>query len=364
MRNLLVIAGPLSGYLFALYRAVARDWPCAVHLIHEPLPESVGFAHEQVSFDDFRSLDWTKATGRELARFVRCCRPDVVVIHGTRPARAMGVALVILPRTTPVLFASDANICELVSHRGKLLSRMAAYAALFSRVHTTLSLGLSNELALRLLGARSIRRLPIYAIDFDAFDQARDGTPAVIPGELKRLAIVARLVEAKNLAGAIEAVSSDAELRNGVMLSFVGDGPLRADLEVLARRRQVKAEFLGAVPRSQVGATLARADALLLPSTQEPWGIVVCEALGMGIPVVASPAVGAAISLAGDTNAVIVASSPSVPDFANSMRTFLSRAGELTVAARRSASRVRREYSLPDVTQRLVALLQQVTAGA
>jgi glycosyltransferase involved in cell wall biosynthesis len=362
MRKLLVIAGPLSGYSVALYRAVQATWPCSVDVIHEPLPSSTGFAHESVSFDDFRALDWTKATIAELLGFLRQARADAVIVHGTRPVRATGIALAITPRRMPVLFVSDANVCELASQRSKLLPRLAAYSALFARVDVALSLGLTNELALRLLGAKRVETVPTYAIDFGALDEARARAPAPSPDPRKSITIVARMVEAKNLAVAIEALSSDPAIRDHVRVSLVGDGPLRSELQSLATARKLPCEFLGALPRAEVGAVVGHSDALLLPSVSEPWGIVVCEALGLGIPVIATPAVGAAVSLAGYSRGVLLSASPSEVDLANVLRTFLTNAEELKAAAISSATFVRRRFSLPAVTSSLVTLLQELVA--
>ena len=362
MEKLLIVAGPLSGYSLELYRAVAKALGCAVEIVHEPLPSSTSFAHEQPSFEGFNTLDWTKATGRELFGFVRAATADAVIVHGTRPARAVAIALAVIPRKTPVLFASDLNIYDLASEPTKLLPRLALYRALFARVDAALSLGATNELALRLLGARRIELVPPYAIDFEALDRARAQAAAVGPHEARRVVVVARLVEAKNLGSAINAISADADLRAQVTLTFVGDGPLRSELQARAHERQVQAEFLGALPRSQVGAVIGHSDVLLLPSIQEPWGIVVCEALGLGVPVIASPAVGAAVSLAGCTGAVVVADSPSVPDLTMAVRTFLARFDAFADAAKRSAARIRQIYALPNVAIRLAALLRTLMA--
>jgi len=362
MRRLLVIAGPLSEYSLELLRYVAGIWPCSVHVLHEPLPASVGFSHERVRFDGIDCLDWQKASHLDIVRFVRQCSPDAVIVHGTRPARAIALALTVLARSVPKLFVSDTNIYDLVSHRARLLPRLAVYRALFSQVPVALSLGLSNELALRLLGARTVIPLPIYAVDYAALDRAREKSVASHSSR-KQLVIVARHVDVKNLSAAIEAVASSPELRERLTLSFVGDGPLRSDLEALADKRKVDAKFLGALPRRQVGGILAQADALLLPSTREPWGIVVCEALGLGIPVIASPAVGAATSLAGQSGAIIVARSPSEADLAQSIRDFLGASDLLTAAARTAAPRIRQLYALPEVANRLARLLEDLRCG-
>jgi glycosyltransferase involved in cell wall biosynthesis len=361
MRKLLVIAGPLSGYSFELYRAVRAAWSCAVDIVHEPMPQTSGFAHEGGGFDDFRTLDWTKATTLEIFRFLRESKPDAVVVQGTRPVQATAVAFAILPRRVPVLYASDANIGSLVEERGKLLPRLASYGALFARVDVALSLGLTNELAHRLLGAKRIEPLPVYAIDFAALDQAR--LRAVVPGQdsRARVAIVARLVGAKNLISAFEALSSDPTIREQVRVSMVGDGPLRDELRALADARGLSCEWLGALPRAEVGSVIGHSDVLLLPSTYEPWGIVVCEALGLGIPVIASPAVGAAVSLAGHSRGVLLSAGSTVADLADAMRRFFVVREELGAAAANSAPLVRERYSLPNVATRFAALLTELT---
>lgn len=72
-------------------------------------------------------------------------------------------------------------------------------------------------------------------------------------------------------------------------IHVLGDGPLRADLERAAARLGVadSISFLGARPRAQVRALLSDADAFVLPTIDEAFGIAVLEALSTGLPVVA-----------------------------------------------------------------------------
>ncbi len=74
-------------------------------------------------------------------------------------------------------------------------------------------------------------------------------------------------------------------------LTFVGEGPERAELERLAHELGVadRVEFTGHLPRDEVLAGYATADALLFPSFRDAAGWVVAEASSAGCPVVCLP---------------------------------------------------------------------------
>jgi glycosyltransferase involved in cell wall biosynthesis len=78
-------------------------------------------------------------------------------------------------------------------------------------------------------------------------------------------------------------------------LVFAGDGAQRAELEkeVAARRITNKVQFLGFVNQSQLPKLYKAADLMVIPSSYEPFGLVVNEAMLCGCPIVASDRVGA-----------------------------------------------------------------------
>jgi len=73
-------------------------------------------------------------------------------------------------------------------------------------------------------------------------------------------------------------------------LLLVGDGPMRKTLRVHAARLGLegKVRFAGEVPPQKVPALMNSSHVLCLPSHSEGWPNVVMEALGCGVPVVAS----------------------------------------------------------------------------
>jgi glycosyltransferase involved in cell wall biosynthesis len=107
-----------------------------------------------------------------------------------------------------------------------------------------------------------------------------DGFELLFAGRLEREKGIEVLIEAWRLAG----------LGDDAALVLAGEGPVNA--------RGPGVHPLGRVPRDQLPALYAGADALVLPSIRtatflEPWGLVVNEAMHQGTPVIASDAVGA-----------------------------------------------------------------------
>jgi glycosyltransferase involved in cell wall biosynthesis len=277
----------------------------------------------------------------------------------------MAYALSQIPSSVPVYYAADTNIASLLSSRWKTLARRLASMQVTRRATAALSLGQSNRSALDVLGFRQIIELPSYAIDFDAIDHSAAEAAAAPPLDGRRkltLLVVARLVPAKNLPSFVAALAADTDLASEIRLVVAGEGPDRLALETIkGHSPQLDIELLGAVPHAKIGALFARADALLLPSRFEPWGIVVVEALGMGLPVIATPKVGAAISLAGQTPAVLLSESADPRSLLKTIRTFVERQPEFSAFARSAVEGIRSHYSRPEVAR---AHLQLVYGSA
>src|SRR6185503_925267 len=73
-------------------------------------------------------------------------------------------------------------------------------------------------------------------------------------------------------------------------LDLVGDGPFRRELETLASELDIRGRvnFRGRVSRDTALEYVAGARAMCLPSRRETFGLVVAEAMLLGVPVVAT----------------------------------------------------------------------------
>lgn len=93
-------------------------------------------------------------------------------------------------------------------------------------------------------------------------------------------------------------------------LLFVGDGPLRGELETRMNRFP-SGRVLGFMNQQELGELYGMADVFVLPSEKEPWGLAVNEALAAGTPVVVSDQVGCAPDLiTPSTGAVVPVADP------------------------------------------------------
>lgn len=96
---------------------------------------------------------------------------------------------------------------------------------------------------------------------------------------------VGRLSPEKNLVNLIKTFNNLPYLT----LNIIGFGPQENELKQMAGSNIV---FQGAVANAELPKHYRENDVLILPSTSEPWGLVVEEALNNGLPVIVSNKVG------------------------------------------------------------------------
>ena len=112
----------------------------------------------------------------------------------------------------------------------------------------------------------------------------------------KIIAFCGYLIPRKRPELIIDAISA-LRLEERPAVLFIGRGPLEETLRRQAAALGVEALFAG----FREGEDLARhylcADFLILPSDDDPWGLVVNEAMAAGLPVIGSDACGATLDL-------------------------------------------------------------------
>jgi L-malate glycosyltransferase len=123
-----------------------------------------------------------------------------------------------------------------------------------------------------------------------------DPAPGGVPQAERHFTIVARFIPKKNLRLALEAYAIYVAQHPGTprQLHFCGSGELEPALREQAARLGLDGvRFRGYQPEQEIARILGSSLALILPSIEEQHGLVINEAVAMGVPLLVSDNCGA-----------------------------------------------------------------------
>ena len=155
-----------------------------------------------------------------------------------------------------------------------------------------------------------------------------------------------RLVGYKRVDLLIEAFEQVSNVHHNAALVIVGDGDLKSQLEDYVNKKRIANVFFeGYIGFPENVEYYKMADVFIIPSQNEPWGLVVNEALAMGIPVIASDTVGCVMDLISNGENGFVFKSNDKKDLAEKMsKIFEYDIERLSGAARERAGRWNLDY--------------------
>lgn len=232
------------------------------------------------------------ALGWRLFRAVRTARSQAAFLcHYHEPA--VFLAAILLRLVGCRVFAM---IDSKFDDYPRVLWREAGKTLMLAPYHGVLAGSRRTAEYMHLLG---FRRRPAVG-GFDALDLARirKALPAAPePAHAARdFLIVARLVPKKNLPFALRAYAEwNRQAAHPRLLRIVGYGAEEESLRALAAELDIadRVVLTGPAESAQVYAAMGSALCLILPSTEEQFGLVVIEALALGLPVLVSANAGA-----------------------------------------------------------------------
>jgi len=313
----ILVTHPIQ-YQVPWFQALARQPGVALTVYFCMLPDE----HQQgVGFD--RPLRWdlpllegynysvldNRASRPSLDGFWGCDTPgvralltpgnlDALIIHGWH-ARSHLQALWACRRSgLPCIARGESNLFRSRNLAKRLLHRwrLRHYAAV-------LSIGQANTAFYRAHGVAEQKVFSgPYCVDNERFrklsEQARQKRPKLrrawgIPATACTFLFCGKLVATKRPLDLVRAL---ARLPSGIMrpahVLVVGDGALRSACEQEATAGNLAVSFTGFLNQGRLPDAYAAADALVLPSEGETWGLVVNEAMAAGLPAIVSDRVG------------------------------------------------------------------------
>jgi glycosyltransferase involved in cell wall biosynthesis len=138
---------------------------------------------------------------------------------------------------------------------------------------------------------------------------------------------IGRLESHKGIADLLGAFSRLCASRSDAALLVAGDGSSRLLVEKAAATNPA-IHYLGRLDERGVVEAMNAADVAVLPSTFEPWGLVVNEAMAAGLPVIASNRVGCRADLVRQDQTGLVFSAGSVDSLLDAMLYMATRPDE------------------------------------
>lgn len=228
-------------------------------------------------------------------------RYDAVAVMGWGSVTAWLAYVTCWLLRRPYFICGDSSfVVESHGWRGRV--RRLMLRLLFRNAAGFLVMGTMNGHFYRHYGAdpRRFFHFP-YAIDNTRFAVASRMSPedraqgraeiGIAPGDLTVL-FSGKLTALKNPIHLLQAVAR-MKHRAQTRVVFMGDGPLRLELEKYVRDERLEGvTFLGFVNQREIPRMYALADVLVLPSSRDHRGTVVNEAMACGLAVIVSDMVG------------------------------------------------------------------------
>jgi glycosyltransferase involved in cell wall biosynthesis len=323
--GLAILANVMAPYRANLHRLVAAGIPQLK--LHTLITHGVGdfnwavAAPQEINVTNFSAghehpqdnplqrplTEWQKA--RRLIRYLKVHNVQAAIFCSYRYLSYLRTMDFCSHAGIPFWVNLDSNIRNepQLSAVQRLIKRKT-YAWWLKRASGVFSMGELGDQFFLKYGAdpNRIYRVP-YWPDFDAFAECDDVALARLQRKYglnrnrRYMMFSGRLAPEKRVDLLIDAFAAVAAERPDWDLLIVGHGPLSDDL----RRRvpeslQARVVWTGFIDGAENSVAFHAADVLVLPSDQEPWALVVQEAMAAGLVVVASDIVGAAHELVED----------------------------------------------------------------
>jgi glycosyltransferase involved in cell wall biosynthesis len=227
---------------------------------------------------------------------------DAIWINGYAYAAYVLALLAAKSRGIPVFVRSETHL-GLIRKPWRQAVRDGLLRQLYRKVNAFLAIGTANRDYYKSLGAPPERIFHVpYSVDNARFEAAAKKGRALRGQTRQRLGLSAtapvvlfasKFMRRKHPDDVVHAVSKIQDDGFDCGLLMVGTGEMETELrDTVARLRVKGVVFAGFINQIELPEVYAACDVFVLPSTDEPWGLVINEVMCAGLPVVASAEIG------------------------------------------------------------------------
>lgn len=277
--------------------------------------------------------------------------PDVVVLAGWLNPAYVALAGRCKSRGIPTVMTMD------TPYRGKLRQRLARFR-LFNYLrkidHVVVPGERAWQFAMRLGFSESRVHRGMYGVDFARFAGSTTQRAQSPGGWPKKFLFLGRYCHVKAIDVLLDAYSRYRErVEDPWTLTTCGSGELAPLID-----RAQGVDNRGFVQPEDLPAVFAEHAALVLPSRFEPWGQVIVEACGAGLPVICSQSCGSAVELVRPYHNGLICATDDAEDLARKLIWAHENAGRLPAMGRASQA-LGQAYSASAWADRWTALLSE-----
>ena len=238
-----------------------------------------------------------------LPALIRRSHVDAILVHGYNNISHWFAYTAAICFKIPYLLRGESRPDRESRYHPKMITKHAVLRPLVQHAAACLAIGDENRNFYRSYGAQpqQIFFAP-YSVDTERFSEAgalgRSRRTMMVRSlrldpEIPLVLFVAKLQPWKR---PLDVVMAMDQLRFPANLIVIGDGPLRSDVENLAPGRPWM-RVLGFINQTKIAEWYGAADLLVLPSSHEPWGLAINEAMAAGAVPIVSDSVGCATDL-------------------------------------------------------------------
>jgi glycosyltransferase involved in cell wall biosynthesis len=321
-RRVLILSEIISPYRIPVFNALAQHERVDLHVVFlsetdaglrqwPVYKDEINFSYEVLPSARFRAGKSSLILNWKLRACLKKFAPDAVICGGYNYVASWEALWWAKNRDVELILWSESNRHDARTGLEWVESLKAYFLSCCDRFVVP---GKASSEYLQSLGAdaETISMAP-NAVDNDWFRRQADSIrgrererQTEFPDQLglpgRFLLFVGRLVAEKGIFDLLHAYDQlEADTRSSVGLVFAGDGPSRAELEWHAQSVSPGTIcFPGFLHREDLAAVYALADALILPTHSDTWGLVVNEAMACGLPIIVTNVAGCSSDLVDD----------------------------------------------------------------